>query len=411
MKNNKKIFSVLIVLLPIVIILNIYNSVPSKIIIPQNSEYSLKLNTLCNAPRLQTTAVAGSALYTQTENGIEINTASCGEYTLPVKLFNCLPLKSINVSVTPQKYVIPSGDTVGIKLYTSGILVVNFSQFTDINGKNVSPAKTSGLEKGDRITAVNGNSINTVEELSGYINSENTLLNLTVIRDFSTFNVSVTAAPVSDSTTPKLGMWVRDSTAGIGTLTFYDPATSDFAALGHAICDPDTDSIMKLRKGNLLSCEILSVVKGEHGTPGELVGSFGSNTLGTLKDNNKLGVYGKLTQQNIGSSNPIRVATRFQIKEGAAEIIANVDGKGPKTYSAEITKISKSAKIDNKGLVIKITDKDLIAKTGGIVQGMSGSPIIQNNMLVGAVTHVFVNDPTKGYGIFAEYMLSETMKH
>lgn len=421
MKKNKKLFSrntisrntvsSLFVLFPIIMILNIYCSIPSRIIIPQDSEYSLKLNKLCDISGdcTKLASVSGKALSEQDEGSIYINTSSCGEYNLPVKIFNSIPIKTISVTVAPMQYVVPSGDTIGIKLYTDGLLVVSVSDFTTIDGTVVAPAKNSGLQKGDRIIAANGTAINTAEELAEYVSAENPTVNLTVIRDYDTFDCSVTAKFAANGEKPKLGIWVRDSTAGIGTLTFYDPSNCAFAALGHAICDPDTGDIMKLRKGSILSCNILSVVKGERGTPGELVGSFGGSTLGTICDNNELGIYG--TMENYSKtqfSEAIGVATRFQIKEGPAKILANIDGDGVKEYSAEIVKVSKSAKIDNKGLIIKVTDENLISKTGGIVQGMSGSPIIQNNLLIGAVTHVFVNDPTRGYGIFAENLLNST---
>ena len=413
MKKQKKIISILFVLLPIVMILNIYCSIPSRIIVPQNSEYSLNISRFCEAEGSCTRPVSasGKALAEENPGGIALNTSSCGIYNIPIKIFNAIPLKTIAVTVTPMQYVVPSGDTIGIKMYTDGLLIVAVSDFTANDGTIVSPAKKSGLERGDRIRAVNGEEINTAEELSKFLSNGVSTLDLSIIRGNETFNTSITSVAEISSEKPRLGLWVRDSTAGIGTLTYYDPSNSAFASLGHAICDPDTGDIMKLRRGNVLSCNIMSVVKGERGTPGELVGSFSSKTFGTIKDNNELGVYGFLENTSeLNFSEAIGVATRFQIKEGEAKILANVDGKGIREYKAEIVKVSKNAKTDNKGLVIKVTDEDLIAKTGGIVQGMSGAPILQNNLLVGAVTHVFVNDPTKGYGTFIELMVDQTAK-
>ena len=410
MKKNRKIIFILFVLLPIVMILNIYCSIPAKIIITQNSDYSIKLNKLCGfaEDKAKIVSAGGKAMLAEDEGGISLNTDNCGEFSLPVKLLN-IPIKTIDVTVAPQQFVVPSGDTIGIKMYTDGLLIVNVSEFTAADGRLVSPAKEGGLQKGDRIIAADGTPVNTTEELLNFLSADNLSLCLTVEREGSVFTVDVTACPVTEGEKPRLGMWVRDSTAGIGTLTYYDPKNSAFAALGHAICDPDTGDVMKLRKGNILSCKIISVVKGERGIPGELVGSFGAATIGTIKDNNELGIYGYLENyEHCEFFDAIEVATRFQIKEGEAKILADIDGKGVKQYSVNIEKVSKRSVIDNKGLVIKVTDEELISKTGGIVQGMSGCPIIQNNRLIGAVTHVFVNDPTKGYGIFAENLLNST---
>lgn len=392
MKKTKKNFRSLIVLLPIALILNIYRSIPSEIAVTQNSEYSFKLQPFfCTISEISAVSSETGALYTRNNGDVCLNTKNCGEYSIPVKLLN-IPIKTVSVSVTSAEYVMPSGDNIGVKLYTDGVLVVNISEFTASDGRTVSPAELAGLEEGDRIVAVNGNAVNTAEELAGYVNVENPTLKLTVVRYAGVFNTSITAEECDDSDKPRLGMWVRDSAAGIGTLTFYDPATASFGALGHAICDPDTRDAMKLRKGSVMPCEILSVTKGERGVPGELAGSFSSDAIGTIKENNALGIYGKIeNSRNIELSEPAEVAKRYQIKEGPAVILANTDGKGVREYSIEITKVSKSSKIDNKGLVIKVTDADLTKKTGGIVQGMSGCPILQNGKIVGAITHVCVN--------------------
>jgi stage IV sporulation protein B len=232
-------------------------------------------------------------------------------------------------------------------------------------------------------------------------------VHLKVARDEEVFETDITPM-ISNDGYYRIGIWVRDSTAGIGTLTFYNPEDNSFAALGHAITDCDTGTVLTVSCGDLVGCEILSVKKGEHGTPGELSGQFENKNLGKILKNNDFGIYGKIKNSNVLQAKPMRVATRFQIKQGPATILCDVDGNGVKSYDIEITKVSTSSKVDNKGIVLKITDNDLLSKTGGIVQGMSGSPIIQNDMIVGAVTHVFVNDPTRGYGIFIENMLNET---
>lgn len=412
MKKIKKTVIFPFLLFPIIFILNVYTSIPAKIIITQNSQYELKLDYPCSVNGGQKTemvSVTNEPLTELDNRQVILNTESCGNYDLSVKLFNKIPIKTIAVTVAPVKYVVPSGDTIGIKLYTNGLLVVALSDFLSADGVTVSPAKEAGLQKGDRIMSINGMPVSRSEELTEQIRKLPAPITLSIVRNDQPTEIQVMPKRPADDENAKLGIWVRDSTAGIGTLTYYDPLNSAFAALGHAICDTDTGEIMSVRQGNVLTCDILSITKGSAGAPGELIGSFSNTTLGDIQFNNELGIYGSLTNYTkIDFSEAVGVATRFQIKEGPAEVIADIDGGGTKRYTAEIIKVSKSTKIDNKGLIVKITDPVLIEKTGGIVQGMSGAPIIQNNLLIGAVTHVFVNDPTKGYGIFAENLLNIT---
>ena len=309
------------------------------------------------------------------------------------------------VSALGKTYVIPSGEAVGVKMFTDGLLVVYVSDVIDTQGNRYSPAKKAGLRESDRILSVDGIEIGTNEELSDYINNVKKPVHLKVARDEEVFETDITPMLSNDGNF-RIGIWARDSTAGIGTLTFYNPENNTFAALGHAITDYDTGTVLTVSDGDLVGCEILSVKKGEHGTPGELSGQFENKDLGKILKNNDFGIYGKMNNQNV-EGQFVETATRFQTKQGPATILCDVDGNGVKSYDVEITKVSKSARVDNKGIVLKITDEELLSKTGGIVQGMSGSPIIQNGKLVGAVTHVFVNDPTRGYGIFIENMLAE----
>lgn len=302
-------------------------------------------------------------------------------------------------------YLIPSGEAVGVKMFTDGLLVVYVSDVIDGDGKHHSPAKTAGLKETDRILSVDGIELGTNEDLSDYINLVKRPVLLKVSRDEGIFTTEVTPI-ISNDGYYRIGVWVRDSTAGIGTLTFYNPKDNTFAALGHAICDADTGVILKVSEGDLVGCDILSVKRGEHGVPGELSGQFKNKNLGKITKNNEFGIFGEIKNKEMfANDNLMQAANRFQIKQGPAQILCDVDGKGVKSYDIEITDVSKDARVSNKGLILKITDEMLLEKTGGIVQGMSGSPIIQNNMIVGAVTHVFVNDPTRGYGIFIENML------
>ncbi len=309
------------------------------------------------------------------------------------------------VNSIQKTYVIPSGETVGVKMFTDGLLVVYVSEVVDKNGNRFYPAKEAGLRETDRILSVDNIEIETNEQLSDYINKVKTTVTLRVIRDEEIFDTQITPV-LSNDENYRIGIWVRDSTAGIGTMTFYNPQNNSFAALGHAICDSDTGAVLKVADGDLVGCDILSVKKGKNGVPGELSGQFKNNYLGKIIKNNEFGVYGKLNNNFVFDNNKLmEAATRYQVKQGAAQILCDVDGQGVKSYNVEILSVSKSPEINNKGIVLKVTDEELLSKTGGIVQGMSGSPIIQNGKLVGAVTHVFVNDPTRGYGIFIENML------
>ncbi len=304
-----------------------------------------------------------------------------------------------------ETYLIPSGEAIGVKMFTDGLLVVYVSDVIDNDGRRYSPAKAAGLRETDRIISVDGVELGTNEELSDYINLVKRPVLLEVARDEEIFTTEIVPI-VSNDGYYRIGIWVRDSTAGIGTLTFYNPQDNTFAALGHAICDADTGVILKLSEGDLVGCDILSVKRGEHGVPGELSGQFKNKNFGKIIKNNEFGIFGKIENNELFTKGkPIPVATRFQIKQGKAQILCDVDGKGVKSYNIEITDVSKDNKINNKGIVLKVTDEVLLEKTGGIVQGMSGSPIIQNGKIVGAVTHVFVSDPTRGYGIFIENML------
>ena len=304
-----------------------------------------------------------------------------------------------------ETYLIPSGEAVGVKMFTDGLLVVYVSDVVDKSGKHYSPAKMAGLKETDRILSVDGIELGTNEELSDYINYVKRPVLLEVARDEEIFKTQITPI-ISNDGYYRIGIWVRDSTAGIGTLTFYNPKDNTFAALGHAICDADTGVILKVSEGDLVGCDILSVKRGEHGVPGELSGQFKNKNFGKILKNNEFGIFGEIKNSELYSNEKVMLAAnRFQIKQGPAHILCDIDGNGVKKYDIEITDVSKDSKVNNKGLIIKITDKVLLEKTGGIVQGMSGSPIIQNDMIVGAVTHVFINDPTRGYGIFIENML------
>lgn len=376
--KTKKSFKKSFILLPLILFLAIYNSNPGKITIFEGQKSGMLL-------------------------GIS---AKADNYKTGYMLFDIFPNKTASVTTTAKSYVIPSGEAIGVKLYTAGVLVIGSGSVTDKNGKTFSPAKKAGILAGDRIVAANGEPISDTAGLKRIINSGNGHITLSVMRGDTALNLPVSAAYSEDTNSYLIGLWVRDSAAGIGTLTFYNPQNSTYAALGHGICDYDTDLLMTAGDGAINFCKIKSVQKSENGSPGEILGEFSAKDEGNILVNSEVGIYGDAF--SLPDTAPVPVASRFEIKEGQAEILCDVDGQGPKSYNIEITKISTSAKLSGKSFVFKITDFDLLEKTGGIVQGMSGSPVLQNGKLIGAVTHVFVNDASRGYGIFAENMLDMT---
>ena len=388
----------------------LYFSIPSEIILPQDSRLSINTLPSCSLSE-NCISEESKPLVKRCGSTLTINTGNTGNFSYSLKLFDKIPLKEINVSVIPKNYVIPGGEAVGVKLYTEGLLVVYVSEVTGADGVQYSPAKDAGIRENDRILKVDGKDIGSNEEFTDYINAKKSTVRLTVARNEEITETDAVPVISGADGKYKLGIWVRDSTAGIGTLTFYNPQNNSFAALGHAICDSDTLSILKLADGSLMNCSVISAKKGEYGNPGELKGSISGGEIGKILINDSFGIYGELNNCSlVDGKEPIEVSTRFQVKEGPALILCDVDGGGAKEYAVEISKVSKSARSDNKGMVITVTDEELLEKTGGIVQGMSGSPILQNGRIVGAVTHVFVNDPTRGYGIFIENMLSEAEK-
>lgn len=325
------------------------------------------------------------------------------EYVTSIKLFNIFPIKKAKVTVTQRKYVVPGGNVFGIRLYTRGVMVIRIDEVTTPSG-NVSPGKLAGLREGDMIISVDGVTISRNKELSAvFSGSKGNKMKMLIERDGQQKEIIFTPVKGDDSAY-KGGLWIRDSTAGIGTVSWYDRNNGVFAGLGHAVCDVDTGEIMPLSGGDAVEATVNGCYKSSAGSAGELCGIFSSGVIGDLYINGNTGIYGIMREYDT-SANAIPVALKQEVKEGAATIICTVDENGPQTYEIEITKVIVSESRNQRNLTVRITDERLIEKTGGIVQGMSGSPIIQNGMLVGAVTHVFLDDCTEGYGILAEDML------
>lgn len=306
--------------------------------------------------------------------------------------------------------VIPVGEVVGIKLYTSGVLVVGTSSIEDINGIMCKPYENTEIKEGDSIIAINNVIINNTSELTDLINASNgKKIEIAYRRGNEEKKCEI--KPIKHKTgVYKIGLWVRDSAAGVGTVTFYSEQTGAFAALGHGITDIDTGKLIETSSGEIDNVSIISIVKGITEEPGKIQGTLKSNSIiGSIYKNTEFGIYGivkNLSNLDIDKSRKMNVASRQEIKIGNATILSNVDGEF-KEYDIEIQKTYLNNNYDNKSMVIKITDEELINKTGGIVQGMSGSPIIQEGKFCGAITHVFVNNPTIGYGVFADKMIQE----
>ncbi len=338
--------------------------------------------------------------------GDAVSTAVAGgEYRTCLTLGGLIPIKEVAVTVTDHQVVMVCGTPFGIKLYTKGVLVVGLSDVDTAAGK-VNPAAAAGVCVGDTILAVNGQSVSTGDEVGALITAAGgKKITLRLERDGVAFDASFTPVKSVGEDSYRAGLWVRDSAAGIGTLTFYAPASGTFAGLGHAVCDVDTGAPMSLSGGEIVPARIFGITKGKAGTPGALKGCFDTGSLGTLQRNGDNGLYGDLTAYPEGWQT-MPVAHRQQVTVGYAQILCTVDGTRPQLYDVEIERVRYGGADSTRHLRLRVTDPDLLALTGGIVQGMSGSPILQNGHLVGAVTHVLVDDSTRGYGIFAEDMLT-----
>ena len=335
-----------------------------------------------------------------------------GTEKLSVNLFHKFSLKDVEVSVLPKTTVIPVGNIAGVKLYTNGVLVVGMSEIEGEDNKSYKPYENSGIEEGDTIVKVNDTTIYSTDDLIENINlSKGEQLQIQYIHDEETKECSITPVK-TDKEEYKLGLWVRDSAAGVGTVTFYEPSTQKFGALGHGITDIDTGELLNIASGEFVTAEILNIKKGEDGNPGKIQGTVdGQETIGEISKNTEFGIYGKiedLSSLNIDASKEMEVALRDEIQLGKATILSSLDNETVQEYEIEITKIYKENNYDNKSMEIKVTDKRLIKKTGGIIQGMSGSPIIQNGKFVGAVTHVLVNSATEGYAVFGDLMIKQS---
>jgi len=414
-KFNKFARFFLLVLIFVTTAINIFLvGLPDEIKLIEGKEQKLELEApmtlqlFCKAPFFVNGNYIKDKLTVSLKEPLVLKSSTRGTFDLEFRLLGLIPVKRLKVYVLPETRVVPGGHSLGVKLRPDGVIVVGLASVIDEKGRRHQPAQDAGIQVGDSIVMVNNQKIHQAEELSRLIDKQQTV-NLVVKRNGETFNVTIN--PVKNNLgSYQIGLWVRDIAAGVGTLTFYDPKTNFYGALGHIISDADTGKIIEVGEGEIIRAKISSVTPGRKNQPGEKKGVFVNEDriIGNIVANTPFGIFGEAFYP---FKNPfydtLPVATVNQVQEGKATILTVVEGEKIQEFEIEIQKIIRQSYPSDKGMIIKITDEELIAKTGGIIQGMSGSPIIQNGYLVGAVTHVFVNDPTKGYGIFIEWMLNE----
>ena len=419
------ILFLVLITVPFSIALQVYYLFPGSLMLLEGQEYTYDMDMTTPIPIdvqvSQSGALSFNGEIVEDSHRLALNSPlviepqALGDFIIDLKLFGVIPFRSVNVSVLPKMSVIPCGNTVGVKLYTDGILIIGTSEIKSVDGKSYTPWRDANIYEGDYIETINNIKIEDAQHLLDIVAaSEGRNLDLGIRRNGKLLNTTITPIKSSQDHQYKLGLWVRDSTAGIGTLTFYDPDTRNFGALGHGITDIDTGELLTVRQGEILSSSILSVRKGVKGSPGELKGIFTQYdaSIGQIKKNSPCGIFGRLSQEarHNYANKTMPIALRSQVREGKAYILSNVQGEEIEEYEIEIQKVMRQNDESSKGMIIKITDPALVAITGGIVQGMSGSPIIQDGRIVGAVTHVFINDPTRGYGIFIDWMLKNAIE-
>lgn len=414
MKRKIKVILLLFILLFLYIYVASVTLVPNSIILMQGESLnlatlwgiSIKENENSN-PNIGEYS-QNKTIETATKNIEDNSLNETGKIDLSLNLLDKIPLKEISVNVIPKVKVIPLGNAIGLKLYTEGVLIVGMSE---IEGKR--PYEFSGIKEGDRIISIDNKKIETTEDLIETVNSsKGKEVSIKYVRENSEEVTNITPVQTKQNEY-KLGLWVRDAAAGVGTASFYIPSTGMFASLGHGITDIDTGDLITISNGELVSTNIVSIQKGEKGKPGEIKGSIeGSSKIGEVYKNTSFGIFGKVSNKNSlkVTESEMEILNRDEIKKGKAQIICELEDGKKEHYDIEIQRIYTANNKDNKSMLIKITDERLLERTGGIIQGMSGSPIIQNGKFVGAVTHVLVNDPTTGYGVFADMMLKQMMQ-
>lgn len=358
-----------------------------------------------------------------TEQGFKVNlsdqlslrAAAIGEYELDFRLFGLIPIRRMSVDVIPRAKVMPGGHSIGVALQSEGIMVIQSSYVENEKGEKVYPAKDAGIKAGDIILRVNGEEITDKQKLAKKIDHygrNDGVIELLLRRQNGEKITREIRTIKSNKGYHMIGLYVDDGASGVGTISFYDQKTGHYGALGHMITETNTQLGINVGQGNIYEANISGIRRSEKGTPGEKLGSFfrDHNLLGDIKKNNDFGVFGELSMKpnNPYFKEEIPVATPMEVEEGKAKAYTVISGSKIKEFEVEIEKVNQQYTPQKKGLVIRVNDPNVLKKTGGIVQGMSGSPIVQNGKLVGAITHVFVNDSTVGYGTFAQWMILQT---
>lgn len=346
------------------------------------------------------------------KNNYNFKSVNNGMAKLGINLFGLVSVKKVDLNVVEDRHLVPGGEALGVKLNMKGVLVVGTSEIEGEDGKKYNPALDSGIKVGDSITHIDNIKVKDAQNVIDILNSiKDRDVNIILERNNKQIKTQLKPVKSKQDNSYRLGIWVRDKTAGIGTLTFHDEETNKFGALGHSITDSDTGKLMNSENGEIMKAKISSIEQGEKGNPGEIRGMFfeSKDVLGDIRSNTQFGVYGDINEKEITKKKKaFPVALQNEVKIGKAYILSTIEDDKVEEFEVEVVKVEKQHSAETKSMIIEVKDKKLLSKTGGIVRGMSGSPIIQNGKIIGAVTHVFVNDPTKGYGIFIEWMLKES---
>lgn len=394
MKKFKNVITIIFLFILYIYVANI-SLIPKEIVLLEGEELNLK-----KMFGIQTVETAKTSNNNYNVSNLEVN------------MFGSIPLKDVKVTVIDDIEVVPIGKIIGLKLYTNGVLVVGMSEIEDCNNNLIKPYQNTDIKEGDTILKINENEIQDIDVLKEVVNkSEGENLKLTILRDGSILTSNITPVKTDDKEY-KLGLWVKDAATGVGTMTYYEPNSKSFAVLGHGITDSDTNNLINIESGELVTSKVISIKKGEIENPGEIKGTIlNQQTIGRVSKNTQFGIYGtldNLTSLNINTSKKMKVALRDEIKIGEAKIICSLDNSNKtKEYRIEIEKIYYDNDYNNKSMLIRVTDSELIDKTGGIIRGLSGAPIIQNGKFIGAVTNVLVSNPEIGYAIFGDLMVKE----
>ena len=331
------------------------------------------------------------------------------EYQL--KLLGLIPVKKLDINVVNRKYLVPGGNAIGVRLNTKGVLVVAVTDVIGADGKRYNPARDAGIKNGDCILEIDNTRVKDASHVVKLLNQiQDREVKIVIERNKIRYETEIKSVKSIQDNCYRMGIWVRDKTAGIGTLTFYDEKSKTFGALGHGITDMDTGNLLNVEYGKIMNARISNIQQGKRGSPGEIKGIFyeTENVLGEIIKNSPYGIYGIIEEEFFNNkAKAIPIGFKEEVKEGKAYILSTIDGNKIEKFEIEILKAQSQQYPSQKSMTVRITDKKLLQKTGGIVQGMSGSPIIQDGKLIGAITHVFVNDPTKGYGIYIEWMLDQ----